>query len=105
RSDASHFRCVGVGVESTGSGNWLISVAAHDGFVATRESNQDRGRRRGRQIAAAAVGQLRDARVSAGVSPVVLARGLGWSQQNYSRFELRELDDLSMIDLCVAAAM
>jgi len=71
----------------------------------TRESRSDRGRRRGRQLAGAIVGELRDARVSAGASQTELARALGWSQQNYSRFELNQLREISLIDISVAASM
>lgn len=71
----------------------------------TRESNADRGRRRGRQLSAGLASQLREARVTGGLSQKALARGLGWSQQNYSRFELEQLDSVTLIDICVAASV
>jgi len=71
----------------------------------TRESNADRGRRRGRQLSAGVVRQLREARVTGGLSQKAMARGLGWSQQNYSRFELDQLASVTLIDVCVAASV
>jgi len=73
--------------------------------MTTRESNSDRGRRRGSEMARAILRELRDARVSLGLSQVELARALGWSQQNYSRFELDQLNDISLVDICVAASV
>jgi transcriptional regulator with XRE-family HTH domain len=73
--------------------------------MSTREAKADRGRRRGRELADHVMSQLRDARVSAGLSQAQIARSLGWSQQNYSKFELRRLDDVSIIDIAAASAL
>jgi len=51
------------------------------------------------------VRQLREARVTGGLSQKAMARGLGWSQQNYSRFELDQLASVTLIDVCVAASV
>jgi transcriptional regulator with XRE-family HTH domain len=73
--------------------------------MATRESKADRGRRRARELAAHVLTQLRDARVTAGISQAQMAKSLGWSQQNYSRFELNQLGDVSLIDVFAATAL
>src|SRR5689334_854341 len=74
--------------------------------MATRETRCDRGRRRGRSIAARLVGELVIARQASGLSQRALAGLLGWSQAEISRIERMEtLDRLSVIDLSAIAAV
>jgi transcriptional regulator with XRE-family HTH domain len=73
--------------------------------MGTRESRAQRGKRRGRAIVAVALAQLRAARLAAGISQAVVAAGLGWSQQHYSRFEGNRLRQVSFGSISVAAAL
>src|SRR5262245_41751144 len=55
--------------------------------MATSETRADRGRRIGRSVLARLVGELVEARKSAGLSQQELGRLIGWSQPEVSRWE------------------
>jgi transcriptional regulator with XRE-family HTH domain len=58
--------------------------------MATRERPVDIGRRRGRELTAAASGECRSARLAAGLSQAVVARAAAMSPSQYGRIERLE---------------
>jgi transcriptional regulator with XRE-family HTH domain len=74
--------------------------------MASRQSNRDRGRKRGRDLTQALIRELIHARRTGGVSQATLARQLGVSQSEISRLErLVRLDDVALVRLTEAAAV
>jgi len=72
--------------------------------VSTRESRVDRGRRRGDEVARAAITQLRSTRVALGISQDVVAAAIGCSQPEISGIEhfkipvtLRRLSEIASL--------
>jgi transcriptional regulator with XRE-family HTH domain len=74
--------------------------------MATRETRLQRGRRRGRNLAGQLIGQLRERRVTVGVSQRALSRELGSSQSDQSRWEnLRNVDAVSLVRIAEVASI
>lgn len=74
--------------------------------MATRETRVQRGRRRGHRLARQLVSELAGARVVAGVSQSTLARELGRSQSEVSRFEsLTRIDGISLVRIAEMASL
>jgi len=73
--------------------------------VATRETKADHGRRRGQQLVARILDELRTARVTADISQRTLASSLGWSQTEYWRFENGRARANSIVDVTAVAAV
>lgn len=73
--------------------------------MATRETRADRGRRRGRQVGARLLGEIRGARLAANVSQRSVALALGWSHARYGRFENDRLRHLAIEDVAAVAAL
>jgi transcriptional regulator with XRE-family HTH domain len=73
--------------------------------MGTRETRAQRGRRRGREITNAAVAQLRDARVLAGLSQRTIAGAIGWNQQHYSRFEAGRVTNAPLRVFVIGASL
>jgi transcriptional regulator with XRE-family HTH domain len=73
--------------------------------MSTRESRAQRGHRRGRELSGTVLRQLRESRLSVGVSQAAMGAGMGWSQQRYSRFESGRIMDVSLSAISLAAAL
>jgi transcriptional regulator with XRE-family HTH domain len=73
--------------------------------VVTRETRLHRGRRRGEQITRSVIDQLRDARVSEGISQAALAEQLGKTQAYVSMLESGKLSELSLVRLAEIASV
>jgi transcriptional regulator with XRE-family HTH domain len=73
--------------------------------MGTRETKAQRGRRRGRELTAVVIAQLRDARLAAGLSQRAVAAAVGWSQQHYSRFETGRLSNIPLTVITVIASL
>lgn len=73
--------------------------------MATRESPADRGRRRGRQLTARLLDELRTARITGDVSQRTLAGALGWSHSEYWRFESGRTKTTSAVDIATVASV
>ncbi len=73
--------------------------------VATREAPGQRGRRRGLELQAKLLSELRQARITADISQREMAARLGWSQAEYWRFENNRVANLAMPDIGAAAAL
>lgn len=73
--------------------------------MVTRETRLHRGRRRGEQITRSVIDQLRDARVSEGISQAALAQQLGKTQAYISMLESGKLTELSLVRLAEIASV
>lgn len=73
--------------------------------VATREARSSAGRRRGEQLSAVLLEQLRVRRVVGNLSLPAVAHEMSWSHERYRRFESGRLDGVSMADLAAAGAV
>ena len=72
--------------------------------MATKETRRQRGQRRGRELDRRLLREIRDARLTAGLSQADVAAAMGWSQSGYARFEGAQLKDLGIVDLSIAAS-
>lgn len=72
--------------------------------MGTRETKPQRGRRRGTQIAARVLSELRETRVRADISQRTTAGSLGWSVTQYWRFE-NGYSATSFIDVSAVASI
>jgi transcriptional regulator with XRE-family HTH domain len=72
--------------------------------MATRESPAARGRRRGRELTARLIAELRAARVSADLSARRVAETVGWSPSAYRRFEAGQVG-ATVQDVAIVAAV
>ncbi len=73
--------------------------------VSTRERPVDRGVRRGRQLTARLINELRTERITADLSQAAMAGHLDWSKARYWRFERGAevlLGDVSQVDAVLA---
>ena len=73
--------------------------------MATRETRQMRGRRRGRMLVARTIGELQTARVGAGMSLRQLASERGQSKSALSRMLGDELADVGVVELSELASV
>jgi transcriptional regulator with XRE-family HTH domain len=73
--------------------------------MATCETRLNRGRRRGRDLSAALLNDIRAARTAANVSVRHIARALGWSHSRYARFESGQLESVEVRDVAEAGAV
>jgi transcriptional regulator with XRE-family HTH domain len=73
--------------------------------MSTRETRLQRGRRQADAITARLLEGLRSARITMNVSQRAVARVLGWSHTRYQRFEANLLANVSIADICQAAAV
>jgi transcriptional regulator with XRE-family HTH domain len=73
--------------------------------VTTKETRVQRGRRRGQTLSSRAIGELRDARITASVSQERLAEQLGRSSSAIGRLEANELEDVGVIQLAEMASV
>lgn len=73
--------------------------------MGTKETRAQKGRHRGIILSRRAITQLRDQRLSLGLSQAAIATAVGWSQQHYSRFERDQLEDLGLVQLSTVASV
>lgn len=73
--------------------------------MGTRETRADHGRRRGQQLVARVLDELRTARVAADISQRAVAAALGWSQAEYWRFESGRARAKSVVDISAVASV
>jgi transcriptional regulator with XRE-family HTH domain len=73
--------------------------------VVTRETRLARGRRSGTQIQAGVLAQLRDARITEGISQAALAEQLGVTQASVSMLEAGKVADVSVIRIAEIASV
>src|SRR5690242_17588797 len=73
--------------------------------VATRETRQERGRRRGDDVLRRLVNELRTARQVAGLSQRAVAVDAGWTQSELHRLESHEFTNVSLSRLGVVASV
>ena len=71
--------------------------------MVTRETRLARGRRRGNQIQAGVLAQLREARITEGISQSAIAAQLGVSQASVSMLEAGKLADVSIVRIAEIA--
>lgn len=73
--------------------------------MTTRERRLQRGQRRGRMLVARTISELRDRRVTVGVSQTGMARELGLSQANLWRIEAGQVDEMTVVRLSEMASV
>ena len=73
--------------------------------MVTRETRLARGRRRGNQIQAGVLAQLREARITEGISQAALAAQLGVTQASISMLEAGKVADVSMVRIAEIASI
>ena len=73
--------------------------------MATKETRQQRGQRKGRELIRRVLREIHDARVVGGLSQARIAAAMGSSQQAYARFEGERFKDLGLTQLSVVASV
>jgi transcriptional regulator with XRE-family HTH domain len=73
--------------------------------MTTRETRVHRGRRRGQGLVARAIAELRDARLTAGLSQSAVAHELGLAQANLWRLEAGQVSEVTLVRLSELASV
>ncbi len=73
--------------------------------MASRETRQERGRRRGDDVLRRLVSELRTARQAAGLSQKAVAGDAGWTQSELHRLERHEFSSVSLPRLAAVASV